>query len=394
MQAQYPEVGEEQYRSHYLNADIAQCRRVVLVAMWATLPLIYFDYALRQPGNIFYLLMAAHAAVFFYSLWLARQLPKMLKAPQLDQQMLRWVWVALAVTLAGNATRPSDYFGHYYIDIWIVAMYFVVLPLPLRLLNPPMVGFVAISLSILFLYKQAPAVSYTYNVALMLMLAAISGHTISSRTHRFRRKTLSAEQELERQASIDPLTGVANRREFMRVSDCELKRHARLGKNLSLLVLDLNHFRQINETHGYQAGEIVLVEVTRRMKRATRSYDCLARYGGEEFCVLLPEASAEDAGKIAARTKATIVAMPVSVSGKELRVSAAVGVATMLSGDTVASILKRADEELHKAKKQEMGGQEKTGSPVAAEVPSAPVDASPSPVSAASPAVERRASSI
>ncbi len=350
MQARYPDVSEEQYRSHYLNVDIAQCRRVVLVAMWATLPLIYFDFALRQSGDVFLLLMGAHAAVFLYSLWLARQLPQILNAQQLDQQMLRWVWVALAVTLAGNASRPADYFGHYYIDIWIVAMYFVVLPLPLRQMNPPMVGFVAASLSILFLYKHAPAVSYTYNVALMLLLAAISGHTISSRTHRFRRKTLSAEQELERQASIDPLTGVANRREFMRISDCELKRHTRLGKSLSLLVLDLDHFRQINEAHGHHVGEIVLVEVTRRMKRATRSYDCVARYGGEEFCVLLPEASAEDAGKIAARTKATIIAMPVAVSGKELRVTATIGVATMLTGDTIASILKRADADLHKTK--------------------------------------------
>ncbi len=378
MQTLYPDVSEDQYRSHYLNADIAQCRRVVTVAMWAMLPLMYFDFSLRQPGSLYLLLMAAHAAVFAFSLWFARHMPKILGAPKLDQQMLRWVWLALAVTLAGNASRPADYFGHYYIDIWIVAMYFVVLPLPLRLLNPPMVGFVAVSLSLLFLYKQAPAVSYTYNVALMLLLAAISGHTISSRTHRFRRKTLSAEQELERQASTDPLTGVANRREFMRISDGELKRHARLGKSLSLLVLDLDHFRKINEAHGHQAGEVVLVEVTRRMKRATRSYDCLARYGGEEFCVLLPEASIEDAGKIAARTKHTIIAMPVSVSGKELRVSATIGIATMLTGDTVASILKRADADLHRAKKEVADGAgADTSTPASADpASSAPLPAS------------------
>ncbi|MES2070562.1 MAG: GGDEF domain-containing protein [Pseudomonadota bacterium] len=362
MQTRYPDVGEDQYRSHYLNTDIAQCRRVVLVVMWAILPFIYFDFALRQPGNFFFMLVGAHAALFLYSLWLSRQLPQILSAQQMDQQVLRWVWLALAVTLASNAARPADYFGHYYVDIWIIAMYFVVLPLPLRSLNPPMVGFVAASLSLLFLYKQAPVASYTYNVALMLLLAAVSGHSISSRTHRFRRKTLSAEQELDRQASTDPLTGVANRREFMRISDGELKRHARLGKSLSLLVLDLDRFPQINEAHGYQAGEIVLVEVTRRLKRATRSYDCLARYGGEEFCVLLPEASAEDAGKIAARTKATIVAMPVAVSGKELRVSATIGVATMLTGDTIVSMVKRADADLHKAKQ---GAEETAEAPAA-----------------------------
>jgi diguanylate cyclase (GGDEF)-like protein len=265
--------------------------------------------------------------------------------------------------LASNASSPANYFGHYYVDIWITAMYFIVLPLPLRMLIPPLVGFLAVSLSLLVLYKEAPGSSYIYNIAFMLVAAAVSGHTISARTHRYRRKTLSAEEELDRQASTDPLTGVANRREFMRVSDNELKRHTRLGKSLSLLMLDLEHFKQLKEAYGPQAGDVVLVEVTRRVKRATRSYDCLARYGTEEFCVLLPEANSDDAGRIAARTRSTVLAMPVAIDGKEVKISATIGVATMANGDTVASFLQRADADLHRAKQLAQGEQEPQGSP-------------------------------
>lgn len=351
MQSRYPEVSEDQYRAHFLKLDVGQSRKVVAVVMWVTLPFIYFDFALHQGSRMFWLLLAARAGVMLFSWWTLRCLRRLVTPLQLQQTLQRWIWLVLAVTLASNATSPANYFGHYYVDIWLTAMYFIVLPLPLRMLIPPMVGFVALSLSLLVLYKEAPSSSYIYNVAFMLVAAAVSGHTISARTHRYRRKTLSAEQELDRQASLDPLTGVANRREFMRVSDTELQRHARLGKSLSLLLVDLDHFKQINDLHGPQAGDIVLVEVTRRVKRATRSYDCLARYGAEEFCVLLPEAGSDDAVLIAARTRATIVAMPVSVSGKELKVSASIGVATMQGKeDSIASILERADADLHKSK--------------------------------------------
>jgi len=190
------------------------------------------------------------------------------------------------------------------------------------------------------------------NLAVMIMLpvSAITGHTIASYMHRYRRKILSAEIELERLANTDSLTGVANRKEFLRVSEMEIVRHQRLGKQLSMLVLDLNHFNQISNTSGAQTADIVLVEVSKRVKRVTRNYDCLARYGLEEFCVLLPEASLDVAQRIAVRAMNTIAAIPVAVAGQELKVSASAGVATLMAGDTTETLYERAMQAMQNEK--------------------------------------------
>lgn len=341
MQARYPDVSEDNYRHYYLKQDRAQCRKLIRVVVVACLPLAYVDFSFHGGGLTLTALLMLRVPVLGYSWWLLRQLRHMETVQAVEQHILRWVMLVLLVQFLSNANLPRDYFGHYLIDIWLCLIAFIVIPLPQRLLRPPLIGFVAASM-ILLLYKQTPVFAYAASTALMLPAGAYTGHAIAQYLHRYRRKILSAEQEMERQANTDPVTGVANRREFMRISDTELQRHLRLGKPLSVLVLDLEHFKSIYDTYGHHAGDMVLVEVTRRVKRATRNYDCLARYGTEEFCVLLPEASADDASKIAARTHATVVAMPVAVSGKELKVSAVIGVATMHEGDTASSLLKRA----------------------------------------------------
>ena len=115
---------------------------------------------------------------------------------------------------------------------------------------------------------------------------------------------------------------------------------------MSVLMFDIEDLKQINMQFGAGTADMVLVEVSKRMQRATRNYDCLARYGTEEFVVLLPEAFAEVATKIAARAQNTITAMPVAVSGKEVKIRSRVGVATMQDSDNVENILRRAEDDL------------------------------------------------
>lgn len=349
MQTHYPDVNEDVYRLHYLKQDRAQCRKVIRVVLWATVPLAYVDLAFLSAGKLFFSLLLLRTLLFFYSWWLLKKTASIADPQQLDRQMLYWSASVLLMQFVSNASLPREYFGHYLVDAWICMIYFIAIPVSLRILRPSMTGFLIASLGLLT-YKLSPVFAYTVSVTAILLASAYTGHSIASYLHRYRRKILSAEMELERQEITDPVTGIANRREFMRVSESELQRHTRQGKSLSMLVLDLDHFKQIRETYGPYAGDVVLVEVTKRVKRATRSYDCLARYGTEEFCVLLPEASAEVADRVASRTLATIVAMPVAVSGQELKVSASVGVATMLDGDTADSMLKRADEALSKGR--------------------------------------------
>jgi GGDEF domain-containing protein len=115
-------------------------------------------------------------------------------------------------------------------------------------------------------------------------------------------------ETLSRQATTDPITGLANYRTFHERLSSEVERSARHGRALSVAVLDLDHFKQVNDTHGHPTGDRVLVEVARRLGTAVRSGELMARIGGEEFAWLMPEATDEGAFAAAERVRCAIEA--------------------------------------------------------------------------------------
>jgi diguanylate cyclase (GGDEF)-like protein len=356
MLALYPDVTHDEFRAHCQSQDQMQARSVLRFFMWATWPLLYIDLLLLGLTQNFWIMLVLRGVMWAVSWYLLRPVKSAQDRradnnfirPLLEKHLYRWTIAVMLVQLSGNVIAPVYYLGHFFIDAWICLIVSIALPLRASRLRQLLIAyfFACVTLS---LTKTFPSTAFQLTVLIALLLSAYSGQVIAAQRQVYRKKILSAELELQRKENTDPLTGIANRREFLRVTDSELQRHLRLGKPLSLLMLDLDHLKQINSEYGASASDMVLVEVSKRMRRATRSYDCLARYGAEEFSVLLPEANEETAGRIAARAQATIVAMPVAASGKELKVSASVGVATMLEGDTIESMLRRAEDALHKA---------------------------------------------
>lgn len=156
-----------------------------------------------------------------------------------------------------------------------------------------------------------------------------------------------ANRELDRLAGTDPLTGAQNRRAFERAVDAEVARKRRQGRPLSLLLLDVDRFKVINDTYGHQAGDDTLIEVCERLRDALRETDSLARWGGEEFAVLLPDCELEGARQIAEKLRASISIRPFPVVG---RVTCSVGVVEFLPEDTLDTVLWRADDGLYAAK--------------------------------------------
>jgi diguanylate cyclase len=152
------------------------------------------------------------------------------------------------------------------------------------------------------------------------------------------------------EARIDALTGVANRRAL----DEELARcyaaWQRQGRPLSLLILDVDHFKKFNDTYGHPAGDEVLRNIGRVLAASVREMDFVARYGGEEFAFVLPGTRLEDAKSAAERIRNGIAQAKVPFSGKDLQVTVSVGLAELHPGDTVASLLKHADTALYAAK--------------------------------------------
>ena len=151
----------------------------------------------------------------------------------------------------------------------------------------------------------------------------------------------------------DPLTGLANRRHVRAVLEREIDRVARSGEAALLLILDIDHFKQVNDRHGHLAGDIVLQSVARTLESCVRPMDTVARYGGEEFAIVLPACQFGFGRVIAERVRRAVEATPVRISPSlTLNVTVSIGGAFALQWirSTTALWADRADAELYKAK--------------------------------------------
>lgn len=157
--------------------------------------------------------------------------------------------------------------------------------------------------------------------------------------------------EMQRELEEDPLTRVYNRRAFDRAFEKFVTFAGFVGDNLSLMVIDLDNFKGINDTLGHLAGDEVLRCVGRALPRAfPRKSDFIARIGGDEFVVLMPETDAETATKMGGRCVAAFESLAILWNEQPLRCSCSVGVATMKGSETAAEFFHRADAALYRAK--------------------------------------------
>ena len=165
----------------------------------------------------------------------------------------------------------------------------------------------------------------------------------------FLREKLDSSLEL---AVTDPLTGLHNRRYMTGQLQALVGRASHGGASVAVLVLDIDHFKAVNDGFGHDAGDEVLREFAVRLATNVRAIDLPCRMGGEEFVVVMPGASLEDAHRVAERIRRDVASAPFRVMGgaEHLTVTISIGVAATISGDTPGDILKRADEGVYQAK--------------------------------------------
>lgn len=152
------------------------------------------------------------------------------------------------------------------------------------------------------------------------------------------------------EARTDAMTGLPNRRAFQDQLKHMSQRWREFGQGFSLLMIDVDHFKKLNDRWGHPAGDAVLRHVGQTLRAELRTADMLARYGGEEFTVLLPRADVEEAGQAALRLLRAVASRPVHVESQELRVTISCGVATCLGQESDQRVLHRSDEALYAAK--------------------------------------------
>lgn len=208
-------------------------------------------------------------------------------------------------------------------------------------------GFFLLSFGVVRAFQTTRSFSTIYSQEeLMARLA-----DAKARTEQALHELQIAHHKLEHLAATDPLTGVANRRALLARIEAEIARSKRHGVPFSVLALDLDHFKVINDTHGHQVGDHVLQNFAKKCLDAIRPYDGVARVGGEEFMVLLPEVASNVAHSIGERVRQAVADSPFDAGGCPVPVTVSVGVAEFgKDGNNLDAILRVADERLYRAK--------------------------------------------
>lgn len=158
------------------------------------------------------------------------------------------------------------------------------------------------------------------------------------------------EQKLVEMNTKDALTGIYNRRFLESRLQEECERHRRHSRPLSLMMIDIDFFKKVNDTYGHQCGDMVLQSVAGKTAAVVRKSDFVARYGGEEFCCLLPETAAEDAEIVAENLRTHIEEIENRFDNNSIKVTISLGISGLTTEDSPETLLKRADDALYQAK--------------------------------------------
>lgn len=193
--------------------------------------------------------------------------------------------------------------------------------------------------------------SFSLRFFLSLVAVSILAYLYEYTREDGRRELIALNEEFDVLARRDPLTGISNRRDMLEKLEHEEDRFARNGHVFSVLLIDIDNFKKLNDSCGHNAGDHVLVELSRALRQVLQRRDTVARWGGEEFLVLLPETGLEDAVKIAERLRSTVEATRYVYKRKVLQITISVGVSQYHQGEHIeTALLSKADKMLYVAK--------------------------------------------
>jgi diguanylate cyclase (GGDEF)-like protein len=348
---------ESAYRAHFLRDDIQTTCLTAAVTLLGALPFALSDYRLFGPGPLFFALFGLRLVYTVVTLAFFWRLSRVTSAPAYERLTLAWALLCVTSLLLINASRPPSYFLSSALDLMALFGLYLFVPNRLTFRLVPALALTAGEL-ILATWLQPPAAVTQLAVWATFGAANVLGLAASVRLNRFRRAQYRARleearirQELQRLANTDPLTGVFNRRRYFELAQQEFARQRRYRRPLALLVLDLDHFKLVNDQHGHQAGDAALRGLADLVCRQKRAQDVFGRLGGEEFALLLPETTLAAAQVVAERLLAACAALEVASVRGPVRLTFSGGITQAAPDDQAfEDLLYRADQALYRAK--------------------------------------------
>lgn len=351
---------EGDYRVFHLKNDITQSILSISIATISMLGMLRTDALLFADSPDLVMKMALYRAGFILvSIVVIFAISKTTKVRIFDRLVLGWISFAVLSILLFNFTRPANYLTTAFDIIVPFAIYALS---PLKLFQNIMLAF-AYSVGTLYIdhvfkFGVDPLTLSAATAAQFVVHALGLGSTLQIQS--YRRKSFKAymdekdaKEMVAYMVNIDPLTKSLTRRHFFNMAQSEFQRFTRYRRPLSALVLDLDLFKNINDTYGHHAGDIVLRSFSLVAIEQKRVQDTFGRLGGEEFGLLLPETNLEQARVVAERIQKTWENSPVNMDGVPIRSTVSIGVAEAGEEDkSFEDLMRRADLMMYKAKER------------------------------------------
>jgi diguanylate cyclase (GGDEF)-like protein len=349
---------EGDYRVFYLKDDIMYSTLYISIAIFGVLSMIGIDALLvRGRSDLFTWLMVYRAVYVFISIVAMVVLRGANKVRVYDRIIFGWLSLTVFYFLLLNFARPTNFLSSI-IDVLIPFAIYIFSPLKIIYNIMLAFAFSTGTIYVDYVYKTGidPVTLNAVTTAQFVVhaLGLVSGLQIQS----YRRKSFrayvqerDAKEMIAYLANIDPLTKSLTRRHFFNIAESEFLRFARYRRQLSILVLDADHFKMINDTYGHYAGDLVLRNVSLVTMEQKRAQDTFGRLGGEEFGLLLPETGLDQAKIVAERIQKAWEQTPCVVDGKLIHSTVSIGVAEAGPSDkSFEDVLRRADRLMYKAK--------------------------------------------
>jgi diguanylate cyclase (GGDEF)-like protein len=349
---------EGEYRAYHLKEDIRQSSFYILITIVSLLIMLAADTVFyRGQPDLFRWMFFYRIGFVVASTVVLIALRRTSQVRVYDRLIMIWLALVSLFLLLYNFTRPANF---------ITASYDVLLPFALYIISPLKIaysfalafGFSVGTLYVDFFHKTGVDRATLNMVLIAQLIVHVIGLGIGIQIQSYRRKSFKAyTQEKDAKemvaylASIDPLTKSMTRQQFFNIAETEFLRFSRYRRQFSILVLDADHFKSINDTYGHYAGDLVLRNLSLVILEQKRTQDTFGRLGGEEFGLLLPETNLAQAIIVAERVQKTWAQTPSLVDDKLIHSTVSIGVAQATEEDTsFEDVLRRADRMMYKAK--------------------------------------------
>lgn len=349
---------ESEYHQFFLKYDIQQTRVIMGIGIIFVLAYLPVDFQLVANPLLRDILLVLRVLTACFSLFCFLWLPRLKSYHRYERTAFYWLLLILLVELFINFTRPRTYISNVAVDlVTVMAIYFAI-PTRFYYRLIPGLAFTVGDILLMFSTRTFPGQASLYSIIVAFFAGNFIAAFASNRMYFYRRQQYKAQNErqlallhAEQQAITDDLTQTLVRRRFMELAENEFQRFKRYGRPFSLILMDIDFFKCINDTHGHQIGDQVLQYLAANIRVMMRQTDQLGRLGGDEFALLLPETTLNEALLVAERIRATCGKTELAATSGAATITMSFGVTEVsLEVTGFSQMYQHADRALYLAK--------------------------------------------